>query len=94
VASQIGSVAEAWFGQEPDEIDFMYDLSMADGSIQYVVRAVFGAVSKFLLVRVYGTQQSRDLREDVDEVEVDGWPPKKLKPKVSSFAVRYKPSGN
>jgi hypothetical protein len=79
VASQIGSVAEAWFGQEPDEIDFMYDLSMADGSIQYVVRAVFGAVSKFLLVRVYGIEgpaggrgRGRSGRMATEEAQAEG----------------------
>lgn len=90
VEKQLSQTLYLYSGDEPDSLDFLYDLSMADGAIQYIVRTTSEQSVKYYLVRTYGTQQSRDICHDVTEVEVAEWPPVKSRPRVSTFIVRFK----
>ena len=89
-AARLGKIVEACCDEEPNDIDFLFDLALPDGFIQYLVRAELDDSIKFYAIRLCGTSRSSDLKNDIDEIDVESWPPPKFKPKTSSFVVKFK----
>jgi hypothetical protein len=78
-----------------DEIEFIFDMTLPTGANQYVVRVKVKDVQRYFLVRQsttyeFGGYTPPDVKEDVDEIELEKWPPDKVKIRSSTYVVKYK----
>ena len=78
-----------------EDFEFLFDLSLPTGANQYVVRVKVEGAYRHFVARLSTTYEFAglthpDIRGDVDEVEIESWPPPKVKIRNSTYVLRFK----
>ena len=95
VENKLEAIISRFLQADVEELEFVFDLSLPSGANQYLVRTKVQGAQRFFLARLSTTyefagQACLNIQEDVDEVEVENWPPLKVRIRNSTYVLKFK----